>query len=145
MKKYIIFSFLMLSSPVMAGFSDYACLHLEITIKNNTQNTCYLIEHEAQSGFIYSEKHDLAFKILPGEESSVLDLINGLSSGPNIDLQYECGEGRYITLHTEKNMCGNDNTTTAFLLSAANLSANPETTPASYWSNKPATVHWTIY
>lgn len=146
MKKYIVFFLFILSSAGFASRIDYPCLHLEIVIKNKTSNTCYLMSHSEKNVYIYSDKRDLAFKILPGEESSILDISSGSPYvSPSIELQYECGEGRTIALHSEKNLCGNDNTTTAFLTSAANLNAKHETTIANYWSNQPARVRWTIF
>ncbi len=146
MKKYIVLFLCILSNTGFAAMRDYQCLHLQIVIKNKTSNTCYLIGHSSKTAPIYSDKGDFVFKILPGEESSILDIRSGSPFvSPSMELEYECGEGRTITLHSEKNLCGNDNTTTAFLTSAANLNARHETTPANYWSNQPASVHWTIF
>lgn len=147
MKTVYLLASLFFSSLCMAtDLTDYACLHLQITVKNNTQNTCYLLTEELDnSESVVNPAHDITFKIAPNEEAPMIDIRSiGYIGGTKLELVYECGTGSYIRLHSSKTECGNTNEIEASILSAANLSATQKSTPASYWSNKVAKVHWTI-
>jgi hypothetical protein len=136
---------LVASSVCSALNHDYPCLHLQISIKNNTPNTCYLLTEELTNDSLLSPKQDLSFKILPNAQSPFIDISPYLfTEGASIELVYECGEGYYIRLNSQKNECGNDNKVMTSVLYAANLSATAENTPANYWSNQPAKVIWSI-
>lgn len=129
----------------LADMSNYACLHLQVAVKNNTPNTCHLLTEELTNDSILLASQDITFKILPNQTSPLVDIkptdFNGSAS---IELVYECGEGYYIRLDSQKNGCGHQNTVSTSVLYAANLSAVSKNTEASYWSNKPAKVVWTI-
>ena len=145
MKALSLFLAVLFSSVCAAVTSNYACLHLQIAIKNNTPNTCYLLTEELTNNSILLPTHDISFKIGPNEEAPLLDIRSESIYGPaSIELVYECGEGSYIRLDSQKNPCGNQNTVSTALLYAANLSATAQTSPASYWYDKPAKITWTI-
>ena len=133
------------SSVCLADMSNYACLHLHVAIKNNTPNTCHLLTEELTNDSILNSSQDITFKILPNETSPFIDIKPTVfDGGASIELVYECGEGYYIRLDSQKNGCGNQNTVSTAVLYAANLSAVSQNTEANYWSNKPAKVVWTI-
>lgn len=148
MKTVYLLASLFFSSMCIAAtdLTDYACLHLQITIKNNTQTSCYLLTEEFDnSESVINPAHDITFKIAPNEEAPMIDIRSiGYMEGTKLELVYECGTGSYIRLHSSKTECGNNNETEASILSAANLSATHKDTPANYWSNKAAKIHWTI-
>lgn len=133
------------SAENVKGINDYACLHLQVSIKNETPNTCYLLTEEFTNDSILNPNHDITFKILPNTETSIVDILpSNFANGASLELVYECGEGAYIRLDSEKNACGNQNTIEASVLYAANLTATAQSSPANYWSNKPANVTWTL-
>lgn len=148
--KAIFLLFILLFSPLcnatnVTGVNDYACLHLHVSIKNQTGNTCYLLTEEFTNDSILNANHDLTYKILPNEKSPFIDILpRSFADGASVELVYECGEGAYIRVASEKNACGNQNTLYTSVLYAANLTATAEKTPANYWSNKPAEVVWTL-
>ena len=145
MKALCLFLAVLFSSVCAADTSNYACLHLQIAIKNNTPNTCYLLTEELTNNSILLPTHDISFKVGPNEEAPPLDILPELISEPaSIELVYECGEGSYIRLDSLKNACGNQNTVSTAVLYAANLRATAQTSPASYWYNRPAKITWTI-
>ncbi len=140
----IVFLFLMFVFSETCMASGYACTHLQITVKNNTNNTCYLLTEELASGLILPT-NDITFKIAPGEESKPVDIEQSdFTVGTSLELVYECGEGYYIRLYSHKNECGNANKVNASVLYTANLAGTSQTTSANYWSNKPAIVRWEI-
>lgn len=142
----VFLSMLIFSSLCNAGKLDYACLDLQIAIKNNTPNTCYLLTEEIgdENTFI-THGTDVSFKILPNEQSSFATLTpRFMTDGVSMELLYECGEGYYIRLDSQKNPCSYKNTAQGRVLYAANLTATTETVAANYWSNKPAKIVWTI-
>lgn len=149
MRKCILI-FPLLISPLcfatnFTSINDYGCLHLQISIKNDTPNTCYLLTEELTNNSTMNPQHDLIFKILPHTESPIMDILPfSYARNASIELVYECGDGAYVRLHSEKNACSSNNTIEASILYAANLTATSQTAPASYWSNKPAKVIWTL-
>lgn len=144
MRILFVFLSIIFSSTSIAYLNNYNCMHMIVTIKNNTPNTCYLLTEELVYGDIIPA-HDIPFKISPNEESPTLDLVQSeLTIGTSIELVYECGEGYYIRLYSQKNECGNLNKVNASILYTANLTATYQANPASYWSNKPASIKWTI-
>ncbi|MCX7091274.1 MAG: hypothetical protein NTU48_07490 [Legionellales bacterium] len=145
MKTMFLFLILCFSQACMAGStSGYACTHLQVTIKNNTANTCYLLTEELSSG-IFSPAHDITFKIPAGSESKPVDIEQSdILFGVALELVYECGEGYYIRLYSQKNECGNINKTNAAVLHTANLTGTFQANLANYWTNMPAVVNWTI-
>lgn len=146
MKAILVFLAIFVTTADAADISNYACLHLQITIKNNTPNTCYLLTEELTSGSTLLPSHDISFRIAPNEEAAPLDIYStALNTTPtSIELVYECGEGSYIRLDSQKNACGNNNTVNTTVLYTTNLRATAEKSPASYWYNKPAKITWTI-
>ncbi|MGV3739702.1 MAG: hypothetical protein ACO1N3_00200 [Gammaproteobacteria bacterium] len=133
------------SAENIQGINDYACLHLHVSIKNETANTCYLLTEELTNESILNPEHDITFKILPNTETPIIDILpRDYAAGASLELVYECGEGAYIRLDSEKNTCGNQNTIEASVLYAANLTATAVSTQANYWTNKPAKVTWTL-
>ena len=127
MKALCLFLAVLFSSVCAADTSNYACLHLQIAIKNNTPNTCYLLTEELTNNSILLPTHDISFKIGPNEEAPPFDIRAESIYGPaSIELVYECGEGSYIRLDSQKNPCGNKNTVSTALLYAANLSATAQ-------------------
>ncbi len=144
MRILFIFLSIIFSSTSIAYMDQYNCMHMNVTIKNNTPNTCYLLTEELGIGHIVPA-HDISFKIAPKKESPPLDIVQSqLLYGTSIELVYECGEGSYIRLYSQKNECGHLNKVNASILYTANLTATYQTSPASYWSNKPASIKWTI-
>lgn len=145
MKTVFLFLFLFFSQACIAtSTSGYACTHLQVTIKNNTANTCYLVTEELSSGRI-SPTHDITFKIAAGSESKPVDIEQSdITFAVALELVYECGEGYYIRLYSQKNECGNINKTHAAVLHTANLTGTFQASLANYWTNKPAVVNWTI-
>lgn len=147
MKAIFVFLAVFVTTADAADISNYACLHLQVTIKNNTPNTCYLLTEELTSDSTLDPSQDISFKIAPNEEAAPLDIYSNVFDGTDltsIELVYECGEGSYIRLDSQKNACGNKNTVNTAVLYAANLRATAEKSPASYWYNKPAKITWTI-
>ena len=147
MKTIFLFLTVFVTTAYAADMSKYACMHMEVVIKNNTPNTCYLLTEELTNDSILVPGHDISFKIAPNEASAPLDIYSPTFDGEtltSVELVYECGEGAYIRLDTQKNACGSINTVNAAVLYAANLHATAEKNVASYWSNKPAKITWTI-
>jgi hypothetical protein len=145
MKTVFLFLILFFSQACMAtSITGYACTHLQVIIKNNTANTCYLLTEESSYGLI-SPTHDITFKIPAGSESKPVDIEQSkITSGVALELVYECGEGYYIRLYSQKDECGKLNKTHAAVLHTANLTGTFKTSLANYWTNKPAVVNWTI-
>lgn len=145
MKSLFLFLFLFFTETcVSAATSGYACMDLQLSIKNNTNTTCYLLTEELTSGTL-QPGHDVVFKIAAGTESNpMLIKQSDISASTALELVYECGESHYIRLYTQKNECGYTNKVNVHVLYKENLSATAETSPANYWSNKAATARWTI-
>ena len=144
----ILFLMAIVPNLCFADIIDYACSHLKISIKNNTQNNCYLLNEEypkLKYPYTINPKQDISFKIHPNETTTPLDIspyffIDSIS----IVLIYECGEGAYITLSTYKNACQNLNEVTWAVLNTSTITASAETSPANYWQHKPAEITWTL-
>ena len=128
----------------ITSVNDYQCIHLHISIKNETPNTCYLLMDELTNGSSMNNEN-LVYKILPNTESAIMKINPGnYYAGASIELVYECGDGAYVRVNSEKNACTNPNRVETSVLYSANLIATAETEPANYWANKPAKVIWTF-
>lgn len=107
---------------------------------------CYLVSQRLHTG-VY-ETHDLqkdkliSYKLLPGQSETMI-FEQSYSSGPEVILNYECGEGE-VSFSSVKSTCLQGGMIDASLLSAANMTAKFEVHPGNYWQQKRAQIDWSL-
>jgi hypothetical protein len=104
-------SIVMLGALLCCGQTAFAgdapvneCTKLSILLVNTTQNTCKLLHQNLIHGFIVNMSHVPGF-IPAGTTAPELDLEQGYFGGPEIELTYQCGDNKKITLHSKQNFC----------------------------------------
>lgn len=139
--KKILFSFLfMLCAPVLARGN----LFFEISVQNNTPNTCYLARMKLIQGTMRDTFEGMIFKIAPGELMKFPRLIEYGSYGPKVSLWYDCEGGSKIELESEKTLWRTDNQVKGQIVSAVSMDATFTSTPADWYSATPGKINWTL-
>ncbi|MCR9191546.1 MAG: hypothetical protein NXI01_02680 [Gammaproteobacteria bacterium] len=143
MKHYLL-GILLCTSTVYAE-----CAHMKITIDNNTPETCLLVENHLKHGKInfYSA---IPRTILSGAESFPILLEESLSPinpGIELSLTYQCGEGRQISILSQKSGCYSGNSTQAQITATSKMNATYDITSGNFWSPNQVggSIYWTLY
>jgi len=118
------------------------------SIHYNTPETCLLVEKHLKHGKInfYSA---IPRTILSGAESIPIifeDSFSPINPGIELSLTYQCGEGRQISIFSQKSGCLSGNDTQAQITATSNMDATYDITSNHFWSDQPASsIYWTLY
>ncbi|MCR9192382.1 MAG: hypothetical protein NXI01_06940 [Gammaproteobacteria bacterium] len=150
MKKLIFVSLLNISSMAFATLSNQ---HLQITIKNNTPSNCYLTKINNKHGRLLPGiamdidgplLKTMPLKILPGETSSPLTVVEEFSYGPQLHLTYECGEGRAITIESKQDLFRVKYGVYGKIIAATDMDATFDISLASFWPKTSGKINWIL-
>lgn len=99
MKRVLMVAMFLFSTVAWANH----CHELDLTISNQTGNTCVLINADLKKGH-YFESTGAAHEIINHAESAPLKLSQTTLSGPDVQLTYVCGSKR-IVLEASQGIC----------------------------------------
>jgi len=151
-KKLIGFSISTLTLALIISPLSYAgdyngCKNLNIRISNSTDKLCTLVNANVIHGKYYLNTTAPA-DIAPGASSKfVMTNQDAVTRGPEVQLEYQCGENSYFRIRSQQNYCmfaaGDINAT---VLTQMNLNVTSKTYKGAYWftGSMPGSVEWTI-
>ena len=158
-KKVCLLLITLYTSSVFAGIwcSSYDERAFDVVIHNNTGETCTLIAHTLNNG-IYAHGEKLPKTIENNQKSPPIQLyipdyfiVKLLST--NIELSYQCGSDKFVTIESQKEHCSGDSlfginpmiTITGSVSSLSNMDAKYRYVRGSCEKNQSSTIYWTFY
>lgn len=132
---------LLIISPLAAQAND--CGNLNVSISNETGDTCQLLKSETLSGSIIAGSIPQILQNAQGSQTFTIQ--QSYTSGPSIRLEYRC-ENKQITFISKQGLCI---TYSAHILgktenSTSNIKAIYTSKYGSWWNSTPGEIHWTL-
>jgi hypothetical protein len=125
-----------------AAFAD-DCGALSILVINTTQSTCKLTNHNLMHGYIVNSSHIPTY-IPAGTTAPALDLVQGIA-GPEIEMTYQCGDDKTISLYTKQNYCFlSAGSITGRILNKQNMDAEYTAREGSGFWGQHGTLSWVL-
>lgn len=135
--------FIIFTQNIFAGESE--CEKLSLLLVNTTQNTCKLTKQNLIHGYVVNTSHVPNF-IPPNSTAPALDLQQQFAP-IEIELSYQCGENKTITLHTRQEYAFfTAGTISTRVITSQNMKAESSINEGSClaWIPQHGTVSWNL-
>lgn len=120
------------------------CTKLSVLLVNTTHNTCKLLHQNLIHGYIINTSHVPGY-IPAGTTAPELDLMQGLINGPEIELTYQCGDTKKITLRTKQNYCFiGAGSVAGRIMDRQNMDAEYSAKEGSWFWGQHGTISWAL-
>lgn len=130
------------SASIFAGEnSANNCGKLSVSITNSGEEQCQLVERQLNHGyFTYSS---LVPVVIPAHSTAHVFVLTQSVFGPDIDLTYQCGKSRRVTIHSQQDLCLlSAGHITGSILGQRNMTAWSVASMGSYLWNQHGSIHW---
>ena len=147
MKRFVISLAALICFTTLPVYADNSssnnCGKLSISLTNNTGATCHLVWEHLNHGYYHYSSFPPAF-IPPGMTSHPVVLSQSVY-GPNLELRYQCGDNKNITLRSQQNLCVfSAGAIHANILEESNISAQTFKREGSYIWNQHGSLQWVL-
>jgi hypothetical protein len=142
--KHAITSGMLLCTLAASSAFAFDCNYLQIAFVNTLPTACHLVKQELKHG--YFDYFTYAPPYIEANSSFNSIILRQSFHGPELELTYECGDNKTITLLNHQDYCFmSPGQVSAQVLQAENMSAKANTTTGSFWGSQPGTIVWGFY